>query len=92
MECKRIAVDTSKSVFTVHGIDGQDRPVLRRNLKRVEFEALFAKLAPTEVALEPLRHRGLAAVLAGRGVRGHVAVRHVAVEVAARALVRVAVA
>jgi transposase len=52
MEYKRIAIDTSKAVFTVHGIDVQDRPVLRRNLKRAEFEAFFAKLVPTEVALE----------------------------------------
>ena len=52
MEYKRIAIDTSKAVFTVHGIDVQDRPVLRRNLKRMEFEAFFAKLVPTEVALE----------------------------------------
>jgi len=52
MEYKRIAIDTSKAVFTVHGIDAHDRPVLRRNLKRAEFEGLFAKLAPTEVALE----------------------------------------
>ena len=36
----------------MHGIDVQDRPVLRRNLKRMEFEAFFAKLVPTEVALE----------------------------------------
>ncbi len=52
MEYKRIAIDTSKAVFTAHGIDLHDRPVLRRNLKRAEFEALFAKLDPTEVALE----------------------------------------
>ena len=52
MEYKRIAVDTSKAVFTLHGIDFEDRPVLRRNLKRAEFEAFFAKLAPTEVAME----------------------------------------
>jgi hypothetical protein len=25
---KRIAIDTSKAVFTLHGIDQQDRPVL----------------------------------------------------------------
>ena len=52
MEYARIAIDTSKAVFTVHGIDMHDRPVLRRNLKRAEFEVLFAKLPPTEVALE----------------------------------------
>lgn len=52
MELKRIGVDTSKAVFTVHGIDARDRPVLRRNFSRAAFEAFFAKLAPTEVALE----------------------------------------
>jgi hypothetical protein len=31
---KRIAIDTSKSVFTVHCTDGQDRPMLRTNLRR----------------------------------------------------------
>ena len=31
MAFKRIAVDTSKAVFAVHGIDEADRPVLRRN-------------------------------------------------------------
>ena len=52
MELKRIAVDTSKAVFTVHGIDRDDRAVLRRNFSRPTFEAFFAKLAPTEVVLE----------------------------------------
>ena len=42
MGFKRIAIDTSKAVFTVHGIDAHDRPALRSNLKRAEFEALFA--------------------------------------------------
>jgi hypothetical protein len=31
-EYKRIGIDTSKAVFTLHGIDQQDRPVLRINL------------------------------------------------------------
>lgn len=52
MKYKRVAVDTSKAVFAVHGIDAQDRPVLRRTLRRAEFEAFFAKLAPTQVVLE----------------------------------------
>ena len=52
IEVKRIGIDTSKAVFTVHGIDQQDRPVLRRNLTRLAFEAFFANLARTEVALE----------------------------------------
>ncbi|MBP7339588.1 MAG: IS110 family transposase, partial [Niveispirillum sp.] len=34
MEYKRIAIDISKHVFTLHGVDAQEQPVLRRNLKR----------------------------------------------------------
>ena len=52
MELKRIAVDTSKAVFTLHGVDFTDRPVLRRDVKRAGFEEFFAKLPPTAVALE----------------------------------------
>lgn len=52
MELKRIAIDTSKSVFTLHGVDASDRPVLRRDLRRGQLVGFFAKLAPTEVVLE----------------------------------------
>jgi transposase len=52
MQYKRIAIDTSKHVFTLHGVDAQERPVLRRNLKRAEMEAFFGKLEPTEVVME----------------------------------------
>jgi transposase len=52
MELKRIAIDTSKHVFTVHGVDHQDRVVLRRDLKRAQLEPFFRKLPPTEVVLE----------------------------------------
>ena len=52
MELMRIAVDTSKHVFTLHGVDANGAAVLRRDLRRGAFEAFMAKLAPTEVALE----------------------------------------
>ncbi len=52
MKYKRIAIDTSKHVFTLHGVDAQERPVLRRNVKRAELEAFFGKLASTEVVME----------------------------------------
>ena len=52
MELKRIGVDTSKAVFTVHGIDAQERAVLRRNFSRAAFETFFGKLPATDVALE----------------------------------------
>lgn len=49
---KRIAIDMSKAVFTLHGIDQQDRPVLRTNLRRAQMIPFFAKLATAEIALE----------------------------------------
>lgn len=51
-QIKQIGVDTSKHVFTLHGVDASDAAVLRRDLRRGAFEAYMAKLAPTEVALE----------------------------------------
>ena len=38
---KRIGIDTSKAVFTLHGVDQQDRPVLRNNLRRPQLLAFF---------------------------------------------------
>ena len=49
---KRIGIDTSKAVFTLHAIDPQDRPVLRTNLRRAQLLPFFTKLPPTEIALE----------------------------------------
>jgi transposase len=52
MNFKRIGLDTSKAVFTLHGVDQGEKVVLRRNVRRAEMEAFFAKLPPTHVALE----------------------------------------
>jgi len=52
MKFKRIAIDTSKHVFTVHGVDEDERVVLRRDLRRQQVEGFFATLPPTEVVLE----------------------------------------
>ena len=43
---KRIGIDTSKAVFTLHGIDQQDRPVLRINLRRAQMISFFKNLPP----------------------------------------------
>src|SRR5579863_10378883 len=51
-EYKRVGVDTSKAVFTLHGIDQQERPVLRSNLRRAQLAPFFRKLPPTVIALE----------------------------------------
>lgn len=72
MELKRIAIDTSKHVFTIHGVDQQDSPVLRRELKRTQLEPFFGKLAPTEVVLEACggsHHWGRMLTLLGHQVR-----------------------
>ena len=52
MKYNRIAIDTSKHVFALHGVDEQERPVLRRELRRAQVEAFFSKLDSTEVVLE----------------------------------------
>ncbi|MFP1130775.1 IS110 family transposase, partial [Asticcacaulis sp. W401b] len=52
MNYKRVAIDTSKHVFTLYGVDEHDRPALRRDLKRTQFEDFFSKQEPTEVVLE----------------------------------------
>ena len=51
-EYKRIAVDTSKHVFTLHGIDAKGHTVLRRNLRRAAFVEFFRKLPSTQIAME----------------------------------------
>ena len=52
MEVKRIAIDTSKHVFTLHGVDARGHVVLRRELKRHQLERFFARQPATEVVLE----------------------------------------
>ena len=51
-EFTRIAIDTSKAVFTLHGVDAAGRPVLRRNLRRKDLADIFREAAAGEVALE----------------------------------------
>jgi transposase len=48
----RIGVDTSKSVFQLHGVNAAEHPVLRKKLRRRDFLNFFAKLPPTKVGLE----------------------------------------
>ena len=43
----RIGLDTSKSVFQLHGVDGMEQPVLRRKLRRGQVLAFFSHLPPT---------------------------------------------
>lgn len=51
-DISRIFIDTSKSVFQLHGVDSRERVVVRRKLRRAELLAYFSKLSPTVVGLE----------------------------------------
>jgi len=48
----RIGLDTSKHVFQIHGVDENEKPVLRRQLRRSEIAKFFATLAPTRIGIE----------------------------------------
>src|SRR6266481_1802309 len=48
----RIGLDTSKHVFQIHGVDENEKAVLRRQLRRSEVAKFFAKLAPTRIGIE----------------------------------------
>ena len=51
-ELKLIAMDTSKHVFSLHGVNERGEVVLRRELRRQQLTAFFQKLPPTEIVLE----------------------------------------
>ena len=47
-----IAMDMSKHVFTLHGVDERGKVLLRRELHRQQLDRFFGKLPPVEVVLE----------------------------------------
>ena len=47
-----IGLDIAKSVFQVHGIDAEDRVIIRRQLKRRYILAFFEKLPPCLIGIE----------------------------------------
>jgi len=51
-QLSRIGMDTSKHIFQLHGVDGAERVILRRKLRRKEVPGFFGALAPTVVGLE----------------------------------------
>lgn len=48
----RIGLDTSKHVFQIHGVDENEEPVLRRQVRRGEVAKFFAKQPPTRIGIE----------------------------------------
>jgi transposase len=51
-EIIRVGIDTSKSVFQLHGVDAAERPVLRKKLRRRDVLAFIGKLPPTRIGME----------------------------------------
>jgi transposase len=47
-----IGFDIAKSIFQVHGVDAQGKPVLQRKLRRAEVLRLFANIEPCLVGIE----------------------------------------
>lgn len=48
----RIGMDTSKRIFQLHGVNRAEQPILRKKVRRADLVTFFARLAPTEVAIE----------------------------------------
>jgi transposase len=48
----RIGIDTSKSVFQLHGVNAAGQPVLRKKLRRSQVLAFFAGLSPLKIGME----------------------------------------
>jgi transposase len=48
----RVGMDTSKTVFQLHGVNAAEEVVLRRKLRRKDMVTFFAKLPPTMIAIE----------------------------------------
>ena len=52
MNIKRVGIDLAKLVFQVHGVDCQDKVVLRKQLRRNQLLSFFATLPPCLIGME----------------------------------------
>ena len=52
MQVTTVGVDLAKSVFQIHGVDGEGATVLVKTLRRGQLLTLFSRLAPCLVGLE----------------------------------------
>jgi hypothetical protein len=52
VEAHTIGVDLAKNLFQVHGVDRHGQLVLRKQLRRSEMAAFFAKLPPALIGME----------------------------------------
>jgi transposase len=52
MEVRTLGIDLAKNLFQVHGVDGQGRTVVQRQLRRRQLLPFVAQLQPSLVAME----------------------------------------
>ena len=52
MNIKRVGIDLAKQIFQVHGVDGQEKVVLRKQLRRAQLLDYFKKLPPCLIGIE----------------------------------------
>ena len=52
MEVRTLGIDLAKNLFHVHGVDGQGRTVVQRQLRRRQLLPFVAQLQPCLVAME----------------------------------------
>ena len=52
MNIKRVGIDLAKSVFQIHGVDDQEKVVLRKQLRRAQMLDYFKKLPPCLIGME----------------------------------------
>ncbi len=52
MKITTVGVDLAKTVFQVHGVDEQGKPVIRKRLNRTKVLVFFARLEPCLVGME----------------------------------------
>jgi len=48
----RIGIDTSKSVFVLHGVNAAEQPILRKRLRRRQVVDYLGKLPPMRIGIE----------------------------------------
>ena len=51
MQITTIGLDIAKNVFQVHGIDGAEKVIVRKQLRRGQVMAFFEALAPCVVGM-----------------------------------------
>ncbi|MDO9047284.1 MAG: IS110 family transposase [Methylobacter sp.] len=52
MNIKRVGIDLAKQLFQLHGVDGQEKAVLRKQLRRAQLLDYFKKLPPCLIGME----------------------------------------